>query len=237
MCGRFTLHTEKELLAQRFELDRGELQALEPRYNIAPSTPVLTVHVSQARRRAEPMRWGLVPHWMKTVPKHAPMINARAETLASKPAYRSAFRRRRCLILADGFYEWQAPQGAARYKTPYWISLASAQPFAFAGLWEEWRPPGPEAAKAPPLRSCTIVTLPAAATLENIHDRMPLILPPEAESAWLDPERTEAADLEKLLVPLVGQELRARPVSRRVNAVRNDGPELIAPSDDPSLGF
>ncbi len=236
MCGRFTLHTEKDLLARRFQVDLDCVESLAPRYNIAPTQPILTVRTQERARRAEMMHWGLVPSWAKdrsTLPK---MINARTETIASKPAYRDSFRRQRCLIPADGFYEWQPYPGPMRGKTPYWISLQSGEPFALVGLWAEWR--DPYEIDAPPLRSCTIVTAPAHRLIASIHDRMPVILPRQAEDAWLDPAldgKPEA--LRALLQPIPGEALRTRPVSKRVNSTRNDGPELIQPSDEPSLGF
>jgi putative SOS response-associated peptidase YedK len=237
MCGRFTLHTEKDLLARRFEVNLGGIEELEPRYNIAPSEAVLTVRQADERRLAEAMRWGLVPSWTKDRESLPTLINARKETLPSKPSYRDSFRRRRCLILADGFYEWQAPAGLVRSKTPYWISLTTGEPFAMAGLWSEWRPPDTEEPQAT-LRSCAIITIAASALLEGIHDRMPALLRRDAESAWLDPALNgRSARLQELLVPVADDVLRVHPVSRRVNSTRNDGPELIEPSDEPSLGF
>ncbi len=236
MCGRFTLHTEKDLLARRFEVNLDGVEGLVPRYNIAPSQPILTVRTQGHERVPGLMEWGLVPHWTKDHAKLPKMINARIETLASKPAYRDSFRRQRCLVLADGFYEWQAHTGPMRGKTPYWISLESGEPFAMAGLWAEWRDPSQIVPQT--LRSCTIVTAPAQNPIASIHDRMPVILPPEAEHAWLDPALDGNTDaLQNLLRPVAGDALRACPVSTRVNSTRNDGPELIEASDEPSLGF
>ena len=236
MCGRFTLHTEKELLARRFQVDLDGLGCLAPRYNIAPSQSVLTVRTQNDRRLAATMHWGLVPSWAKDRSKLPKMINARVETIASKPAFRSSFLRKRCLILADGFYEWQPAAGLLRGKTPYWISLESGEPFAMAGLWAEWRDRSELAAS--PLQSCTIVTAPAQSVITAVHDRMPLILTPEAEEAWLDPSLDgEAEALGAMLRPSSEEALRVSPVSKRVNSTRNEGPELIQPSDDPSLGF
>ncbi|MFQ5514264.1 MAG: SOS response-associated peptidase [Myxococcota bacterium] len=236
MCGRYTLHTEKELLARRFAVPLEQLEGLEPRYNIAPSQAVLVIRGEEQGRRAEPMRWGLVPRWAHDLSMLPTLINARAETLARKPAFRDAFRRRRCLIPADGFYEWRAPEGLGRHKIPFWISLRGGEPFAMAGLWEEWRPPdeGPE---SPTLRSCTIVTTEASSTLRQIHPRMPVVLRPESEASWLDPELDDPEPLTGLLQPLEDERLEARPISRRVNATRNDGPELIDRHEDATLGF
>ena len=140
MCGRYTLHTEKELLARRFEVDLDGLGPLAPRYNVTPTQPVLTVRAADGKRFAESMHWGLIPHWTQDRAKLPPMINARCETVATRPAYRDPFRARRCLILADGFYEWQPAVGLGRRKIPHWISLPDREPFAMAGLWDEWRP-------------------------------------------------------------------------------------------------
>ena len=237
MCGRFTLHTEKEALAQRFKVGLDTLQRLEPRYNIAPSQPVLTIREVNAKRLAEPMRWGLVPSWTKDPSTLPSLINARKETVATKPSYRDSFRRRRCLIPTDGFYEWQAPIGLSRVKTPYWVSLTTGKPFALAGLWSEWHPQDVQEPQEP-LRTCTIITAPACPPLEHLHTRMPVILPQDAESAWLDPSLDGNRDqLEKLLSRVPEFALRAHPVSRRVNSARNEGPELITPADEPSLGF
>jgi putative SOS response-associated peptidase YedK len=165
------------------------------------------------------------------------MINARVETAAERPAYRSAFRRRRCLMLADGFYEWQKSALERGPKLPHWISLASGEPFAFAGLWEAWRPAGSEEG-APPLLSCVLLTTAANADVSAIHDRMPIILPREREAAWLDPGLDEDVQaLMEVLTSVPPGALRARPVSRRVNSTRNDAPDLIDESDAPSTGF
>jgi putative SOS response-associated peptidase YedK len=237
MCGRFTLHTEKEVLARRFRVALDTVQGLEPRYNIAPSQRVLTIREADTRRLAESMRWGLVPSWAKDPSTLPSLINARKETVATKPSFRDAFRRRRCLIPADGFYEWQAPTGLSKGKTPYWVSLPTGEPFALAGLWSEWRPEDDKEAQEP-LRTCTIITAPACPTLEHIHTRMPVILGKDSESAWLDPALDGNRDeLEKLLSEVPEHPLRAHPVSRRVNSARNDGPMLITPVDEPSLGF
>ena len=236
MCGRFTLHTEKELLARRFEVNLDGVENLGPRYNIAPSQPVVTVYTEGHERVAGLMEWGLVPYWAKDRAKLPKMINARVETVASKPAYRDAFIRQRCLILADGFYEWQAQTGPMGGKTPYWISLESGEPFAMAGLWAEWRDPNQILPHT--LRSCAIVTAPAHRAIVSIHDRMPVILPREAEHAWLDPALNGQTNaLRDLLQPVDGDGLRKTPVSRRVNSTRNDSPDLIEAHDEPSRGF
>jgi putative SOS response-associated peptidase YedK len=236
MCGRFTLHTEREALARRFQVDLEGLEELGPRYNVAPTQSVLTVYERESGRKAALMRWGLVPHWTKDLSKLPSMINARVETVASRPAYRRAFRRRRCLILADGFYAWGPGERGTRERSPFWVSLAEGAPFAMAGLWAAWHPP--DDPEGEPTLSCTILTVPANATVGRIHDRMPAILHPEAEASWLDPTIEEAETLEGILVPVPAEALRLTPVSRRVNSPRNDGPELIrSVPEPPTLGF
>jgi putative SOS response-associated peptidase YedK len=236
VCGRFTLHTEKELLTRRFRVEPEQLAAYRPSYNVAPTQAVLTVRRVEAARRAEPMRWGLVPGWAKDPGKLPSMINARVETAPSRPAYRRPFRHQRCLILADGFYEWQAPVAPRRRRIPHWISLETREPFAMAGLWSLWRPPGPDSAE--PVLSCTILTTDANPALAPIHARMPVILRPTDEAMWLDPALDDRVErLRELLAGLPAEHFRSHPVSVRVNSPRNDGPELILPDDPPELGF
>jgi putative SOS response-associated peptidase YedK len=236
MCGRYTLHTEKEALARRFALDAAELDALGPwipRYNIAPTQPVLALVERGGRRRALQLRWGLIPHW--TAPGELPpgWINARAETAATRPAFRDAFAHARCLVLASGFYEWQPARGASRRKQPHWIARRDAQPFAMAGLWARWRPTA-----GVPIESCAILTTAANAAVREIHGRMPVILRASAEGAWLSSALDGRPDeLSALLEAVPAAELFARPVATAVNSAKNDGPGLIEPSDDPQLGF
>ena len=223
MCGRYTLISNISELQARFgfALD-GPAPA--PRYNVAPTQPVLAV-VNDGQRRGELMRWGLVPSWAKDVKIGARMINAVSETAAAKPAFRSAFRRRRCLVLADGFYEWRR-EGKQRF--PMYITAKSGAPMAFAGLWETWHSPDGEL-----VRSCSILTTAANEIMEPIHHRMPVILSAETEPLWLDP-LTEAPDvLEPLLLPAPPELLEVREVSPTVNNVRNDGPDCIAPHTPP----
>jgi putative SOS response-associated peptidase YedK len=236
MCGRFTLHTEREILARRFDVDVEMLGSVDERYNIAPAQEILTVYAPKSGRTATQMRWGLIPSWAKEPEKLPSMINARIETASTRASYRVPFRRQRCLILADGFYEW-GPSGETRKgRTPFWFSLPSGEPFAMAGLWSAWRPPD-EPDREPQL-SCTILTAPANPTVAAVHERMPVILRPESEAAWLDPEVREVGDVRALLEPLAPETLHAVPVSRRVNSPRNNGPDLIQPvPDPPSMGF
>lgn len=234
MCGRFTLHTEREVLARRFAVDMDAVDDLAPTYNVAPGQAILTVYAEGTERRAARMRWGLVPSWAKDPASLAPMINARGETVATRASYREPFRRRRCLIPADGFYEWGPGERGSSSRRPFWISLATGEPFAMAGLWSRWQPPDTDE----PLLTCTIITVAANAVVSRVHDRMPAILHPEAEAAWLDPEVRDPERVRGLLVPLPDEALQSTPVSPRVNSTRNDGPDLIRPvPEPPSLGF
>ena len=218
MCGRYTLIADLGDLAQRFEFD-GSNFSYDPGYNIAPTESVLTVR-NVGGREAMFMKWGLIPFWAKDPKIGARMINARAETVTEKPAFRNALRRRRCLVLADGYYEWQkTPVG----KRPYRIIMKSGESFAMAGLWETWRDP-----QGNVVPSCTIITTSANDFLSPIHNRMPVILPRESEAMWLNPEIEDAADFAQMLVPSPDKTLDVYEVSTLVNYARNDGPEVIA---------
>ena len=219
MCGRFTLISNIGELQLRFGFAM-EPPETQPRYNIAPTQQVLTV-VNDGERRGELMRWGLVPSWAKDVKIGNRMINAVSETAASKPAFRSAFRRRRCLVLADGFFEWRKE---GKQRIPLYFSQKSGEPMAFAGLWENWQSPEGEW-----IRSCTILTTAANSFIEPIHNRMPVILSAETEPLWLDPLTDTPANLEPLLLPAPPELLDAVEVSPTVNNVRNHGPDCIAP--------
>lgn len=228
MCGRFTLTSDPAEIAAEF----GGLMLPEdyrPRYNIAPTQEVLAVAAGPEGPRAERFRWGLIPFWAKDPAIGNRMINARAETLAEKPSFRTAFQRRRCLILADGFYEWvPSPAG----KRPMWIHRQSRRPFAFAGLWERWAP-----REGDEVRSCTIITTAANPFVRGIHDRMPVILLEPDRGRWLDPSES-ATSLRELLAPYAADDLTAHEVSTLVNSPRNDLPELIQPvSSVGPLGF
>jgi len=216
MCGRFALHANPEVIALQFGL--ASVPRLAPRYNIAPGTEILAVRTVDGVRAAALLRWGLVPSWAKDAALGARMINARAETVAEKPAFRAAFRRRRCLVPASGFYEWQARPGG---KQPWYIRPRAGALFAFAALWERWS--GPDGA----LETCAILVTEANAALAPIHDRMPVILPPSAWSRWL--ECDPAADVRDLLRPCDPDQLVLHPVGRAVNDARRDEPALIEP--------
>ncbi|MCU0484320.1 MAG: SOS response-associated peptidase [Chloroflexi bacterium] len=225
MCGRFSQQRPSAELAALFE---AEDLAGTPggRFNLAPQQQgLVVVQGPDGRRAVTSFRWGLVPPWATDQRIGNRLINARAETVATTPAFRSSFARRRCLVPADGFYEWQ--RVAERVRQPHFISRADEQPLAFAGLWSPWR--DPEAETPEPLRTFTIVTTRANATVAPIHDRMPVVLPPEAWAAWLGAEPAEPAELLALLRPAPDELLVRHPVSTRVNNARNEGPELVRP--------
>ena len=217
MCGRYSLIADLGELARRFEFD-GDWDDFDRRYNIAPTQNVLTV-VGGDRRRGGYMRWGLIPFWAKDKSIGSRMINARAETVGEKPSFRNALRRRRCLILADGFYEWQK---LGKRKRPMRIVMRSGDPFAFAGLWETWRDPQGDV-----IPSCTIITTSANDTLSPIHDRMPVILRRDLEDFWLDDSVTEPDALKSVLNPYDDGGMEAYEVSALVNSARNNGPEVL----------
>lgn len=222
MCGRFTLTAPLSSIAARFEF-REEQLVWRPRYNIAPTQQVLAVVYGEEQRQAGYLRWGLIPSWAKDSAIGQRMINARAETVADKPSFRNAFARRRCLIPADSFYEWVGPP---RRKQPYRIMLADQQLFAMAGLWERWLSPTGEE-----IVSCTIITTEPNEHVSRYHNRMPVILPEDAESVWLDPQ-TSTDELHDLLRPYPAKDMVSYPVNRRVNSVRNDDPGCIKPPND-----
>ncbi len=221
MCGRFTLHTPAHALAEAFGVP--ERPNLAPRYNIAPTQAVAAVRRAEGGRELVMLRWGLIPAWAEDAAIGNRMINARAESVAGKAAFRTAFQLRRCLVAADGFYEWQKTGGGA--KQPYFVRLLSEAPFAIAGLWERWRPPTGEA-----VESCTLITTAANALLAPIHDRMPVILGPADYDAWLDPDPPSAGALTALLRPYPADQMTAFAVSRLVNDPRNDTDACIAPA-------
>lgn len=228
MCGRFTLTSPLEALTELFGfLERPNL---EPRANIAPTQDVLAVRAGgNGQRHAVMLRWGLLPSWAKNRRVGARLINARAEGIATASAFRKAFASRRCLIAADGFYEWQTLGDGG--KQPLRICREDGAPFAFAGLWERWHDPA-EPESAPPVESCTIVTTEANALLRPIHERMPVILPSEAQAAWLG--ESDAGVLQELLRPIEPDGWMAYPVSPRVNKVANDDLSLLEPVDVPA---
>jgi putative SOS response-associated peptidase YedK len=218
MCGRYTLSTPAGRLAEEFQLD--STVEIPPSYNVAPTQQVATVIEDEEGRRLEMLRWGLVPSWADDPDIGARMINARSETAPEKPSFRRAFRGRRCLIAADGFYEWKREDGG---KQPYYFRMQDGRPFAFAGLWESWEKGDGI------LRTCAILTTRANSVLEDVHDRMPVILPHDAYNAWLDPD-ADREELGELMIPYPYDDLETYPVSRFVNSPRNNDERCIEPA-------
>ncbi len=229
MCGRFVSATSPEDLARFFQTPLPEVE-LPPRYNIAPTADIYAcVENREKSRRLEVFRWGLVPFWAKDPSVGQRMINARAETLTKRNAYRRAYKNHRCLVPADGFYEWRKPAKGSglKRKQPYFIHRPDGEPIAMAGLWESWRGPDRDSDEA--LFTVTLITTDANDELAVIHDRTPAIIEPENFEEWLDPENHDTDSLSELLGPVPPGELEAYPVTPRVGSVRNDGPELIQP--------
>lgn len=225
MCGRYSLtQTQPKTLQAAFGLGDDVTAVpsdLPPRYNIAP-TQLVAVVVDEGKgqgRQLDAFRWGLIPSWAKDMRIGAKMINARAETVAEKPSFRAAFKRRRCLVLADGFYEWRNTEGG---KIPTYIYLRHQRPFAFAGLWETWYDPAGNF-----VPSCTIITTTPNKLMAPIHNRMPVILPPEQYETWLNPQAQNRAELEALLQPYPAEAMTYHPVSTTVNSPANDGPACV----------
>ena len=227
MCGRYVAAAPPSEIAKYFAAAAPET-VLEPSYNVAPTNEVYAVVERGDERRIEHLRWGLVPLWAKDIAIGSKMINARAEGIATKNAYRHAFRKQRCIIPADGFFEWKVVEGQKR-KQPMFIHRVDDEPLAFAGLWEAWRGPDRD---AEPLYTCTIITTTANETMAPVHNRMPVILPPERWDQWLDPTMNDTESLAKFLVPAPPSLLTLYPVSTAVNHVRNKGSELIVPQTD-----
>ncbi|MER3492956.1 MAG: hypothetical protein C4323_11835 [Mastigocladus sp. ERB_26_2] len=221
MCGRFTLSVFPEVLTQIFEVEK--VPDFKPQYNIAPTQMVLVVLYNSEghKREIQRLRWGLIPSWAKDQSMGARLINARAETVAEKPAFRRAFKRQRCLVVADGFYEWQQQDGK---KQPYYFRLSDGKPFGFAGLWEEWQSP-----KQEQIKSCTILTTQANELLQMVHDRMPVILQQENYDVWLDPQVHDVELLQPLLRPYPSEAMTSYPVTTLVNSPKNNSAECITP--------
>ncbi len=246
MCGRFTLTDPEQDLAIQFNLP--EIPDMKPRYNIAPTQPVAAIRVvppaegdtwsfeedasfgtDHMVRELALLHWGLIPFWAKDPKVGARMINARSETVAEKPAFRAAFRRRRCLIVADGFYEWQQVEQG---KQPFYIRLHNGRPFAFAGLWEYWSGadnPSDPSGKGTIIESCTLLTTEPNDLLRPLHNRMPVILHPRDYDLWLDPRVQDTEQLQSLLRAYPPEEMEAFPVSHLVNRPGNDDPRCIEP--------
>jgi putative SOS response-associated peptidase YedK len=235
MCGRFTLSVDPADLQTAFPnfMFPGEYK---PRYNIAPTQPVLVLP-NDGKQTADYYIWGLIPVWSKDASIGSRLINARAETLAEKSSFRGAYKYKRCLIFSDGFYEWKAQPGS-KLKIPYHIRLASGQPFTFAGLWDEWLSPD-----GSQIKSCAIITTEPNELMSTLHTRMPVILPDSAYAEWLDPAPQKPETLQHLLAPYPSAGMNAHTVTTLVNSPANDRPELIAPipadksSRDPKRDF
>lgn len=247
MCGRYASARDKHQLLEEFqvELDGDPDKELGPDYNVAPTKNVYAVlsrvpkEAERAVRQLRVVKWGLVPAWAKDPSVGSRMINARIETVAEKPSYRQAFAKRRCLLPADGYFEWMPVEGDKKKKQPYFIHPADGGVLAMAGLYEFWKDPGRE--DDDPLKwlvTCTVITTDAEDDLGRIHDRMPMMIEPERWAEWLDPKLTDAKLASGLLVPAQPGRLTADPVSTDVNNVRNNGPDLIkplSPEDDSGL--
>ncbi|MEX0840699.1 MAG: SOS response-associated peptidase [Xanthobacteraceae bacterium] len=222
MCGRYTLISAPEAIRALFGY--AEQPNFPPRYNIAPAQPIAIVRLADGRRQFALMRWGLLPSWVKDPRSFSLLINARGETVRDKPAFRAAMRRRRCLVPADGFYEWTQAGGG---KQPYYIRLATGGPLAFAGLWETWTGPNGEE-----IETAAIVTTAANRRLAAIHDRMPVIVSPDAFDLWLDCANVDAETAAALIAPAREGLLELNLVSTAVNRAANDSPALIEPAEE-----
>jgi putative SOS response-associated peptidase YedK len=226
MCGRFTLTTDRGVIVDAlriYDADPGVVEQMVPRYNVAPSQSVAAVTADEeGQRHLEFFKWGLIPSWAKDPKIGYKMINARSETIAEKPSFRAALKKRRCLIPADGFYEWKKD---GKDKTPMYIQLKSGEVFAFAGLYELWKPADSDKW----VKSCTIITTEPNALMKDIHDRMPVILKPDAYDQWLNPAETDVAKVLPLLKPYAASQMKATAVSTAVNSPSNDSPACIVP--------
>ena len=219
MCGRFAQFTVLENLQSRFPIDTVACE-ITPSYNVAPSQEILSI-IRREENRLLKLHWGIVPFWVKDIKKAAKPINARVETAAEKPSFKAAFRYRRCLILADGFYEWKK---IGRRKQPWFLTLPEKRPFAFAGLWDAWT--GEDGSV---YHSCTILTTAASDSIREIHHRMPIVLNPDAFYEWLNPDNQDTSKLDNLLREQTVQEFIACPVSTYVNSPKNNDPNCIKP--------
>lgn len=223
MCGRYVLSGDPSTYGEFLSVDRIVAESIERSYNVAPTDQVLSVAEWKDERLLGEMRWGFVPFWADDA--KGMQINARSETVATKPMFRDSFARKRCILPADGFYEWE-PKDAGR--TPHWVFRADGFPMAFAGIWSTWKDPS----TGELVRTCAIITTKAQGSISKIHARMPVILDPSVWDAWLDRGLTDPSEAERLLQPIASDILMERSVSKRVNNVRNDGPDLIEPATE-----
>jgi putative SOS response-associated peptidase YedK len=220
MCGRFVGFSTLEMLQEHFPIDVADVE-VSANYNVAPTQEILAISRHDGKNHLSNYHWGLVPFWAKDLSTGSRLINARSETISTKPSFRDAFKNRRCLIPSNGFYEWKGSKGQ---KQPMFLTLPNGDPFAFAGLWETWDNKGKEKI---PYRSCTILTREASRSVLPIHHRMPVILKPEIFTTWLDPENRNTQLLLDIIKNQIYTELTSVPVSKQVNSVRNNGPENI----------
>ncbi len=224
MCGRYQSTSDPATLADYFSVDALTTETFQPRYNVAPSTDVFAIIERDGQRRLGTMRWGFVPPWAKKLGGRGQPINARLETIATNKMFAPAVKRRRCLLPADGFYEWQ-DRGEGRRKQPYHFADPDGHPLAFAGIWSSWR----SADKDLAVTSTAIVTTAASGAITTVHHRMPVLLPAALWSSWLTDDEDEAPHLLDAVAALSPPRLVATPISGRVNAVRNDDPEILTP--------
>jgi len=242
MCGRFTLNSNPASVAELFLPINGSQNRFDfdASYNIAPTQDVLVARIkknkepdSDSPAQLDRLRWGLVPFWAKDLKIGARMINARSETVAEKPAFRSAFKKRRCLVVADGFFEWKKTTNG---KQPFFITIDGGRPFCFAGLWESWRPQASHSdtdktkdASANPIETCTVITTDANRFMQPIHDRMPVILDQDKFEVWLDPDFQSASSLKAMMKQIDSERMTAVPVSTFVNKPTNNSPQCVEP--------
>jgi putative SOS response-associated peptidase YedK len=227
MCGRYRLSRRKQVVEEYFESasEQSEDEDWSPRYNIAPTQPVATIRTAGSSRILSMMRWGLVPSWASDISIGSRLINGRSETVFAKPAFRDSFRTRRCLIPADGFYEWKK---SGKEKQPFHFGMKDSSVFAFAGVWDRWKSPGGQV-----LVSCSILTTSANELLDGLHDRMPVILPPRHYQTWLTAPAAESERLAELLVPFDASFMKRYPVAALVNKPQNEMPECAQEIPDP----
>ena len=226
MCGRFVQYSPLQTIQQMLDVGTVSFEVI-PNYNVAPTQKIITVIKHNNENKLEKLHWGLVPFWAKDISIGSRMINARAETVSQKPSFRNAFRKRRCLIPADGFYEWKGEKGN---KQPYYVSIPSGEPFSFAGLWETWT--DKETGEESVYKSCTIITTAASESIREIHHRMPAILDPEFHEKWLNTDIQDPKELQVIINDGIIHNMKYYPVSKLVNSVKNNDPNCIKPVDE-----
>ena len=226
MCGRFVQYSPLQTIQQILDVGTVSFEVI-PNYNVAPTQKIITVIKHNNENKLEKLHWGLVPFWAKDISIGSRMINARAETVSQKPSFRNAFRKRRCLIPADGFYEWKGEKGN---KQPYYVAIPSGEPFAFAGLWETWT--DKETGEESVYKSCTIITTAASESIREIHHRMPVILDPKFHEKWLNAEIQDPKALQVIINDGIIHDMKYYPVSKLVNSVKNNDPNCIKPVEE-----